>query len=146
MYRFSEKLITFVQQKLTLRYLCTTHATNNQFSKLVIRSSKLFKNPEKKIQKPWDTGMIKWKNTIMKQTLAMSKTFDTLEKRLASKKKVVGFLVSRGCHSWQKSTKLNFNFTNFAPCSLIPYKSTLTPSSFFSRFTTGVILEWDQKL
>lgn len=40
-------------------------------------------------------------------------------------------LVSRGCHSWQKSTKLNFNFTNFAPCSLILYKSTLTPSSFF---------------
>ena len=67
----------------------------------------------------------------MKRTLAMSKTFDTLEKRLASQKKVVGFLVSRGCHSWQKSTKLNFNFTNFAPCSLILYKSTLTPSSFF---------------
>ena len=65
MYRFSEKVITFAQKKLTLRDkvitfaqkkltlrdLCTTHAPNNQFSKLVIRSSKLFKNPEKTFRK-----------------------------------------------------------------------------------------------
>ena len=44
----------------------------------------------------------------------------------------------------KQSTKLNIDFSTFAPCFLIFWKSTSTP--FLLKITTSIILVWDYKI
>ena len=89
----------------------------------------------------WSTEM----NTILKGTFT----------------KILGYLGQKinwpeknTCFFWhlayiiftKKSTKLNTNFSTFAPWCLIFCKSTLTPSSFLLKSITSIILVWDYKI